>query len=409
MPSPSAKKTIAVVEWNWTGHHPAYFNNFVLALEELGFDVLAICPDLTELAGNIRSNPGTDMACHGKTQYKQIAISSATFRLNRSGGIHTIYWTVRFFRSIEQQVREWTRESGRTVAGIFYCCMYDWEFAWAHLAQPFLTIPWTGLYLQARTYRMPNTVNPVTRKVPRPEIMFGGRLCKGIAILDEGICKEVSHSTGKPVVALPDVTDERLVVNSEGKRLGEQLESFAAGRPVVGLFGHLGSSKGVRTFLAGAKIADPSKVCFALGGEKGWSGEEDREVKRLLDESPNVWCHLNRISDAHLNHLMSKCQVVYAAYLDFPHSSNIMTKAALLEKPLVVSDGYLMAERTRRFNLGEIIPQGNCEAFLGAIEKITKDLDAWTARNKPRWADYRCEHSFARLKISLKELFDHVR
>jgi hypothetical protein len=161
--------------------------------------------------------------------------------------------------------------------------------------------------------------------------------------------------------------------------------------------------------LAAAKASDPDQVCFALVGERGWPDEDDQAIRHMLQESANIWCLPKRIVDeTHLNHLMSKCQVLFAAYLDFPHSSGIMSKAALLEKPMVVSDGYLMAERTRKFNLGEVIPQGNHAACLGAISKITRDPAVWIARNQPRWTDYRRANSFERFKDSLNELLASV-
>ncbi len=412
MNAANSNKTVAIVEWNWTGHHPGFFNNFILALEEGGFDVLAICPnpaEAAELANRTRRDSGAGMSGRGHTQYLEIAISSAAFRAGRSGGFRTVYWTIHFFRNIEQQVRAWSKLSKTKVNSVFYCCIYDWEFQWAHVAQPFLHLPWTGMYVHARSYRMPGSVNPVTGKVPRPEIMFRGRLCKSIAMLDEGKCQEMSKSIGKPVVVLPEVTDERQEVNLDGRRLGDQMESFAAGRPLVGLFGHLGLSKGILTFLEGAKKSNPSEICFALVGEIGWSKEDDERISSIREHCPNLWCHLRRIPDeALLNHLMSKCQVIFAAYLDFPHSSGMTSKAVLLEKPLVVSDGYLMAERTRRFNLGEIIPQGDVDAFLAAVARITNNPAAWIAGHQPRWADYRQENSFERLKQKMKELIRHT-
>ncbi len=106
---------------------------------------------------------------------------------------------------------------------------------------------------------------------------------------------------------------------------------------------------------------------------------------------------------------MATCDVIFAAYLDFPHSSAIQCKAADLNKPIIVSEGYLMAERTRRFSLGEVIPQGNAKALLEAIIRITKNPGVWVAEHKPRWSEYRLENSFERFKKSLVELLCNDR
>lgn len=403
-------KTIALVEWNWQGHHPTYFNHFIMALEELGMDVLAICPNPDEaaaLADTTRPKAGDEIHYRGHTEFRRIKIPARRFTRIRPDRIGAIDWTIRHFTGIEKQVREWMRASGGKVDGIFYACIYDWDFEWFHLAQPFLKLPWSGLYLHAMSYRMPGRLHPRTRKLPSPERIFSGRRCKSFGILDEGIVAQVSKSIGKPVVVFPDLTDERLSSQPSDQLLGNRLKRLADGRPIVGLFGHLHWSKGILTFLEAARMPGGSEILFALGGEMILPAEaiEASQLQLTLAEKSNIWNHLARIPDGEqMNSLVSACGIVYAAYQDFPHSSNIMTKAALLKKPLIVSNGYLMAERVRRFNMGEVIPQGKALALLEAILKITKDPVAWTTNNKPRWEDYCREHSFDRLKASFREL-----
>jgi hypothetical protein len=101
---------------------------------------------------------------------------------------------------------------------------------------------------------------------------------------------------------------------------------------------------------------------------------------------------------------MAACDVLAATYTDFPHSSGIQTKAAVLGIPLIVSEGYLMAERTKRFRMGEIVAPQDAATLLEAVVKITEDPASWTNANKPLWGNYLQEHSFARLKSSLAEL-----
>ncbi len=60
--------------------------------------------------------------------------------------------------------------------------------------------------------------------------------------------------------------------------------------------------------------------------------------------------------------MIDAADVVFCAFDDFPFSSNTLTKAAVFEKPVVVSEGYLMAERVRSYRTGEVVPQGNAEA-----------------------------------------------
>lgn len=407
-------KCIALVEWNWTGHHPTYFNHFILAMEEIGVEILALCPnpcEAEELANKTRHDADENMLHRGRTRFRKIEVPARRFHDFRPRRIGAIDWTIRHFGGIEDQVREWALESGSKVDAIVYACIYDRDFEWVHLARPFLRMPWMGLYLHAMTYRMPGRFLPHTNRLPCPEKMFSSRLCKSIGTLDEGIVGRFSSAIGKPVVALPDLADERPAMNAEDRVLGERLRRFAAGRPVVGLFGHLQKSKGLLTFIEAARSPGASKICFALGGEMLWPSDEGEngQIRLALAQCPNLWTHLERIpTEPCLGDLMQACDVLSAAYIDFPHSSGILAKAAALGRPLIVSDGYLMAERTRRFRLGEVVPQGDAPALLEAILKITKDPAAWIEDHNPLWEDYGREHSFDRLKAGLRELLAPV-
>jgi glycosyltransferase involved in cell wall biosynthesis len=404
-------QAVGLVDWNWAGHHPTYFSYFQLALEELGLDVLAVCPNPIEAeatANETRQAAGANGSDRGRTTFATLRAASRRFHGLRPARIGAIDWTIRHFRGIEQQAQECAAKVGRKADAIFYACMYDRDFQWVHTVQPFLHVPWVGLYLHATSYRTPVRLPPGTNRLPQPERMFGGRLCKAVGILDEGIVKQVSDSIGKPVVVFPDLTDERQPASPAAVLLASRLKHFADGRPIVGLVGYLQPSKGLLPLLLASQDPRLSKVCFAFAGEVPWplfSSQECRTISDVLSNRPNTWNHLMRIPDEEqLNSLLAACDILYAAYIDFPHSSGIVTKAALLKRPIIVSDGYLMAERVRHFKLGEVVPQSNVDALVAAILKITRNPSTWIAENQPQWPDFMREHSFERLKDSFREL-----
>ncbi|MDP3851553.1 MAG: glycosyltransferase [Luteolibacter sp.] len=404
------RKRIALVDWNWVGHHPTFFNYFILAMEELGMEVLALCPNPDEaeaLARQTRRSTGDNAPQSGRTHFEKIRITEQRFPHLRPRRLAAIDWAIRHFRGIENQALAWTPLSGGRVDAIFHACVYDRDFEWMQGARPFLRIPWTGLYLHALSYRMPGAFRPGTRRKPFPERIFGGQLCRSLGILDEGIVSEVSRHLGKPVVALPDLADGRPAETGDECLLGGCLKDFAAGRPIVGLFGHLQKSKGLLTFLEAARLPGASGVCFALAGDVLWPEDADEAaaIRNALAACPNLWTHLERIpTEPALNDLMGACDVLAAAYTDFPHSSGIQAKAAVLGKPLIVSGGYLMAERAKRFRMGEIVPQQDAGALLDAVVRIARDPAGWADASKPLWREYLQEHSFERLKTRLADL-----
>ncbi len=70
----------------------------------------------------------------------------------------------------------------------------------------------------------------------------------------------------------------------------------------------------------------------------------------------------------------------------------------------MVSEGYLMAERVRKYGLGEVVPEGDVEALVAAIQKMVKPEYYENLRSQARWAEYRQAHSVERLNKVFKEL-----
>jgi glycosyltransferase involved in cell wall biosynthesis len=395
-------RTIALVDWHWVGHHPTFFSHFIRAFNEMGIHVVALCPEPSQamaLAGETRAP--------ANTHYLKVAVPVQRFRSLRPRRISSIDWAIRHFKGIENLIFAWQRESGRKVDAVFHACVYDRDFEWISHATPFLRLPWTGLYLHAMSYRMPGTPHPLTRRIPKPRGMFGNRLCRAIAVLDEGIVDRMADDIGKPVVALPDIADGRTSANPDEKQLGDELKRYAAGKPVVGLFGHLQKSKGLTSFLEAARLPEASGLCFALCGQMSWPADdaEARQVRQLMGGCPNLWTHLERIpTEAALNHAMAACDVLAAAYVDFPHSSGIQAKAASLGRPIIVSAGHLMAERAERFRMGAVVRQNDPHDLLRAVLEITSDAAGWADRTQPLWDEYLSGHSFEKFRHQLAKL-----
>lgn len=403
-------KCIVLVDWTWVGHHPTFYNYFVLAFEELGYDVLALCPDPTaveKLANATRAGSGFEGRNRGRTRFFEIngLVNPLSWLWPRRIGV--AYSAIHRFRNIEIQAKKHARECNLEVGAIFYACIYERDFRWIRFANYSLRIPWSGLYLQAYSYRTSDKPGLGRPDVAALDRMFSGATCRSVGILDEGIVERMSKSLRKRVVRLPDLADDGRSDDQRDCELSDQLMQFASGRPIVGLFGHLQKSKGLLTLLKAAEMAEPDELCFALAGDVLWPLDENevRQIRKAITECSNIWSHLQRIpTDAAFSHLIEACDVLAAAYVDFPHSSNILAKAAVFEKPVIVSDGFLMAERVRKFQTGEVINQEDAQGFLDAVRATVHNPDAWKSSKRPRWACYREEHSFLELKKGLGEL-----
>jgi glycosyltransferase involved in cell wall biosynthesis len=148
-------------------------------------------------------------------------------------------------------------------------------------------------------------------------------------------------------------------------------------------------------------------VFFFLGGDVNWgqiSEEEKAKLQRSWERMPNLFAHLQHLPEPTMNSIYAASDVVVAAYRSFPNSSNALTKVAVFECPIVVSDGYLMAERVRRFELGEVIPEGNAEALVAALRRMLAPGYPEELRGRARWKDYREAHSVEQLNKVFSEL-----
>jgi len=97
-----------------------------------------------------------------------------------------------------------------------------------------------------------------------------------------------------------------------------------------------------------------------------------------------------------MNEYIDHADLIFAAYEDFPHSSNILTKAAAFNKFVLVNEGYLMAERIRNYQIGLVIQQ-NIELDLNEVYANTRKLN-------PQFNEYLQLHSTDQLNKVLESI-----
>jgi len=393
--------TIALVEWNWIGHHPGYFKLSVRALLELGCTVLALCPKPEEVDLSLQD---LDAVARARLTLGFLAWAPAPRGCPRR--VERRVQTLRSVYQTRRRLRQWEVEHGKAIDLVFFACIYDYQFRRFREAEWLLPYRWSGLYLHCRAFRMPGSVIPQSGELPCPERIFRSPKLHSIAIFDDGAAKALERLSSRRVVVFPDLTDEEVV--DQPTPLTTKIRRFASGAPIVAALGHLQHTKGVTTLARLALDPANSDLCFVFAGEIDWHSfkSEDRALlSSLMDRCPNAYTHFARISDERIfNSVIQACDVIFAAYLDFPNSSGILTKAAVFRKPIIVSDGYLMAERTRKYDMGEVVPEGDVQAAGSAIRKILKDQGSWLLEHRPKWQEYHREHSYGRLVTSYAAL-----
>lgn len=403
--------TIALVDWNWLGHHPTYFVNYAAALAELGHRVVPFGPssgEAQELLAGLRLDAAV---AHRIAPVVPVHCPPPSgLRPTRWRGYHD---ALRVFGGLGRQLRRWERENGRKIDLVFFCCMYDRRFRHFGLIERFFGFPCAGMYMEGRFFHLPGVPVPYGNGMPCPDKFLTSPLVDAVAVLDPAVVEPMRRLTGgKRVVVFPDVTHESPVPPGDPAwGLACKVEAFAAGRPVVGLLGHLQWTKGLEEFTALARHEALKDVVFLLAGEVNWSelgGAKQAALRLAWERTPNVFTHFQPLPEPTMNAAMASCRVVFAAYRQFPNNSNILTKASVCERPLLVSDGYLMGNRVKEYGLGEVVPEGDVEAMAAAVRRMLDPGYAVHLKERARWADYRALHAAARLPQCFRELLGEV-
>ena len=386
------------------GHHPSYFVNFVRANLENGVHVVAVCPrpDEVEQDAGLQRYLGESLWTVKWHDAGVPRFIPARFRERIR--------STRTFHRLKKILRTWERTQNQTVDLVFFACIYDHQFQDAKNGIQWLGRPWSGLYLHNRAFRKPGSKFSGSALIPCPEKIAAYPNLQSLAVLDEESVAPLKKLTGgKQVVVFPDLIDASITPGTHP--LESKIRGFANGRKIVGCLGQLQPSKGVIPFAKVATDVAYRDFFFVIAGKCLWdmyTPDEQQLLRSIVESYSNTFAYFERISDGPaFNALVKSCDLLVASYLDFTNSSNMLTKAAWFEKPVIVSDGYLMAERVRRFRLGEVIQEGDTTQLGIAIRSIAEDVDGWKQRSNTRWQDYCREHDYDRLKSAFREITSH--
>ena len=403
-------KIIALVDWSWLGHHPNYFVSYAVALTQAGYRVLPLCSDPNDFTTRL-----TQALSYSAT-ITAVDLIEEPIQLNnprqsgiwprRYRGVHNAW---RRFGGLGKRLREWERSQGEQIHLVFFACIYEHQFDFFIKVEKSFGFPWSGLYLHPRSFRISDSPMLKGKEIPCSEKILSSDLLQSIAVLDEGVVEPMSEiAKGKPVISLPDFTDEYLPESAMSESgLANKIKAFADGRPVVCLMGYLYWTKGFCEFTEAAQQPSMYDVVFFIGGELNWAeidNDKIREVKQAWANSSNILTHFTDLTDAQINAVISASDVVYAAYRDFPSSSNMLTKAAVFKKPVLVSDGYVMAERVRKYETGEVVSEGNVDDIVKGINLMLADGYSDGLKSRAQWEEYHALHSAKRLPECFEKL-----
>jgi hypothetical protein len=191
-----------------------------------------------------------------------------------------------------------------------------------------------------------------------------------------------------------------------------QIQERAKGRTIISLLGSLDKRKGVLTLLEIARSSLSENWFFLFSGtfhEGKFSSHELQAIRESILQPPeNCFFHLQYIpGDPQFNALVAISDIVFAVY-NYPHSSNILTKAAVFEKPVIVQDYSCMSERVRQFHLGGIVEPDNIEQCIYVLRNLCQQTRSGSFQQQTRFQDYKQCHSLNRLSQQFQIILEQI-
>lgn len=364
--------TVVLIDNHVGGHHLAYLRLYTKALLDLGCRVMTLSREPNAVKSWI------------STHYPQFTPQVQTFAI---GGTEIPKFPL--IRKLPQPIAILERWRQAAIAVQNYSDTIGWHpdlvfFNWldsyfSHYLTPFLIdrifpYPWAGLYFQVGDLRFQPHTLPIINK---PLIHYGianSSRCQALGVLDETWSESLQKSLKTQVILFPDITDE--VPPDRNYSIAQQIRDKAGKRKIIGLIGSLSRRKGILTLLKVAQKSMEENWLFVFVGqlsEDGFSLTELNYLKSLIHAPlKNCFFHLKPIPDEpQFNALIETFDILFCAYENYPYSSNLLTKAAAFKKPVIVSQGFCMAERVNKFNLGITIPEGDAFKCKEAIQNLS--------------------------------------
>ncbi|ABQ27934.1 glycosyltransferase family protein [Geotalea uraniireducens] len=379
-------KIIALIDGVWTGHHPTYVKLLTETILELGYNVVVFCPNPVEVGDWITENCGEMAGRFCPYEYTEPICQPF---------LPGVVKTTRQWKAAALAIKKAAANTGILPDLVFFTYL-DGYFA-KHL-KPWIVdavfpYVWSGLYFAPERLRVPTPV----RDAP----LFSSG-CKSVALLDEGVKETLERELAKPVISFPDFAD--LSAPDMNYPVVGQIKERARGRKIVGLFGCIDKRKGTLMLVEVAKKLVDEGLFFVFAGvfyKYTFTRKELDHIENFIASCPsNCFFHLGFIPDEpSFNALVCASDIVFAAYQKFYHSSNLLTKAASFKKAIIVSDGFCMAERVRKFRLGKVIKQDDVDACIRAIRQLATGM-ADDESIGPDYEGYMRNHSKERLKDS---------
>lgn len=393
---------IFLIDTTISGHHLSYLRLFAKAFSELQHEVTVISPATPEeiLNDSFEGNPD------------RIAVQTIKGELPdfEGGGIlvfrkhirHTWIW-------LKKTVDNTIKLTNNSPDLVFFSTIDPYLGPYISICEIdyYFPYPWTGLYMKPQNIIEKWKYSFVRKFLLNPNHLLKSKKCKSIGIFVEPCADELGKSIKKPVVVFPDVVDH--AAPDFSAKMIKDIIKEAEGRHIIALVGSLEKRKGIMTLLKAAKKLSADHFFFVFAGGLSKSSFSEDEISLINNRYlPNAYFFLNRIPNEFIfNGIIAISTILFASYIDFPFSSNLIGKAALFNKPLIVTSESFMGSIVAKYKLGKNVKEGNVqEVYDEILNMVTPEyLNFFKINN--RCKNYIDESSYTKFQDQLKLLLNN--
>jgi len=288
---------------------------------------------------------------------------------------------------------------------VMFCPTDDWFLPKTprKFIELFFNYKWTGIYLNLTAYykkNLPLNVDPIKGE---PDYCFSAKNCIGVVLMDRFKAREVQSRVYKKVVVFPDISLRPVLGPT---KIAQQIKSMAAGRIIIGTL--LLENENLEQFLLTALNAEQDKYFFVCAGNiepAELNNTCNNLFSKLLESNlTNNYFVLHTLDDDEdINNMMQCFDICYLNYGNQMQTSTLLTKAALMHKPVIASKNDVIGKLVKTFKIGVCVGTDMNES-LNALTMLSMQMPFEQNFDMEKLNNYASLQNESMLEESLEEL-----
>jgi|GEM_PF-5893383 len=386
------------------GHHSSYLKIYASIFLELDCNVTILVPEVKKMKVYLSELFNyDDNSLRVLKLYERKIYKFETEKNNKKGILRDLietYSAIRNFMDISKSIKTYNLYDSSLVF-IMWLDSYVSKFNFPIFHRMIFPYRWAGLFFHPSHIKINHFTKERYVDLLYHIFLFSSNRLKYIGMFDDCIVEKLKKRYNSDVFnLLPDITEKNYPdVDSS---LVREILAKSSGRKIVSLLGSLGKRKNVVNFFEVADKCDNENVFYVCAGMFNCHTFTEDELKRINHiaeiRSDKILFHRQHIeSDCVFDALFYISDLVVAVYKNFTSSSNVITKAAMYRKYIIVSNEFLMCRIVKQYGIGLCIDYESPMSLLHAVRYYFKNKD----KLKGRFSEYIEDHSYESLKREL--------